>query len=367
MVLPRWVRPAGLGLLCLLVVLAWAQLGVQGSLGGWAIGGGVAAVALCVAIDRLAPHSLAVVPAVLGSGAVVALTDAQPSNVGWFVLVCCAGLVALRLPFGPGLIGWFVAVVVIVVAAITQPDAGWPNWVAGTSIVFWVCWAGRHRIELIERLHRAESAASAAAAVTERQRLAGDLHDIVAHTLAVTVLHLGGARLALAHEPGEAEAGIAEAERLARRSMTELRRVVRVLAEDDTDPADPIAAPQPTAAQLPALLDEYRSAGLVVSATLAEDLTAVSPTTGLILYRLVREALANASRHAPGQPVEVRVQVSPDGAVSVTVANPCPTQNLRWTSGMGLRTMTDRVRILDGQLSAGPEEERWVVRAVLPA
>lgn len=361
------MRPAGLGLLCLLVVLAWAQAGVQGRLGGWTIGGGVAAVALCVAVDRLAPAWLAIAPAVLVPGAVVALTSADPGNIGGFVLVFCLGLMALGLPFVPGLVGWFVAVLVLVVLAITSRDAGWPNWIAGTSIIFWFCWAGRHRIELIERLHRAEAAASAAATVTERQRLAGDLHDIVAHTLAVTVLHLGGARLALAHEPGEAEAGIAEAERLARRSMTELRRVVRVLAEDSTDPADPIAAPQPSAADLPALLDEYRCAGLVLSASVAGDLPVVSLTTGLILYRLVREALANASRHAPGQPVEVRVRVSPDGAVSVLVANPCPAGNQRRTAGLGLRAMTDRVRMVDGQISAGLEGERWLVRAELPA
>ncbi|MFY9809506.1 MAG: histidine kinase, partial [Pseudonocardiaceae bacterium] len=270
---------------------------------------------LCVAVDRLAPASVAVAPVVLVSGAALALTGAQPSNIGWFVLVFCAGLMALTLPFVPGLIGWLLAVIMLVGLAVTamSHDSGWLNWVAGTSIIFWFCWAGRHRIELIERLHRAEAAASAAAAVTERQRLAGELHDIVAHTLAVTVLHLGGARLALAHEPGEAEAGIVEAERLARRSMTELRRLVQVLAgdnagdnEDNADSDDPIAAPQPTAADLPALLEEYRSAGLVVSVRVAGDLPVVSPTTGLILYRLVREALANASRHAPGQPVEVR-------------------------------------------------------------
>jgi signal transduction histidine kinase len=329
-------------------------------------------VALCVAVDRLAPASLAMVPAVLVQAAVVALSGADPGNIGWFVLVFSVGLMALGLPFLPGLLGWLVAVLVLVVLAVASPDGGWPNWVVGTSIIFWFCWAARHRIELIERLHSAEAAAAAAEAVTQRQRLAGDLHDIVAHTLAVTVLHLGGARLALAHEPDQAEAGIAEAERLARRSMTELRRVVRVLAEDNTDPAgpaDPIAAPHPTAADLPALLAEYRSAGLVLSASVVGDLPVVSLTTGLILYRLVREALANASRHAPGQPVEVRVQVSPDGAVKVTVVNPCPcpTGNQQRTGGMGLRAMSDRVRMVDGQLSAGFEGQRWVVQAELPA
>lgn len=361
------MRPAGFGLLCLLVVLAWAQLGVQGRLGGWSIGGGVAAVVLSMAVDRLAPAFLAMAPAVLVPGAVLALTSADPGNIGWFVLVLSVGFMALARPFLPGLVAWFVAVIVLVVLAVTSRDSGWPNWVAGTSIIFWFCWAGRHRIELIERLHRAEAAASTAVAITERQRLAGDLHDIVAHTLAVTVLHLGGARLAVAHEPGEAEAGIAEAERLARQSMTELRRVVRILTEDSADPANPIAAPQPSAAELPALLEEYRSAGLVLSASVTGDLSAVSLTTGLILYRLVREALANASRHAPGQPVEVRVRVSPEGAVSVAVANPCSASNLRRSAGMGLRVMTDRVQMVDGQISAGPEGDRWLVRAELPA
>lgn len=368
--LPRGVRQAGFGLLSLLVVLAWVQLGLDGRLGGWSVGGGVAALALCAAADRLAPRPLAAAPAVLLPGAVVALTATDPSNIGWFVIVVLLGLVALTVPFTAGLVGWLAAVIVIVALAITTPDGGWPNWVAGASVLFWAAWAARHRIALVERVHRAEAAAAAAATATARQRLAADLHDIVAHTLAVTVLHLGGARLALAHEPGEAAAGIAEAERLARRSMTELRRVVQVLTEDDAGPTaaiDPVAAPQPTAADLPALLEEYRSAGLQLSSDIAGELAAVSATTGLVFYGLVREALANASRHAPGEPVEVHVRVAADGAAGVTVANPWPTRGSGWTRGIGLQAMSDRVRMVGGQLSAGPEGERWVIRAELPA
>ena len=101
------------------------------------------------------------------------------------------------------------------------------------------------------------------------------------------------------------------------------------------------------------------------------DLLVISAPTGHVLYRLVREALANASRHAPGQPVEVCVQVFADGAVRATVSNPCPMRDRREVGGgdggLGLSAMAGRVRMVGGQLSAGAEDGRWVVRAELPA
>ena len=111
---------------------------------------------------------------------------------------------------------------------------------------------------------------------------------------------------------------------------------------------------------------------MTLSAGVSGDLLVISAPTGHVLYRLVREALANASRHAPGQPVEVCVQVFADGAVRATVSNPCPTRDRRdlvggGGGGLGLDAMTGRVRMLGGQLSAGAEDGRWVVRAELPA
>ena len=358
-------------MLSLLVVLAWAQSGALGLAGGWPVAGGVVVLVLWVAIDRPAPGLPAAVLTLAVPAAVVALTGGDPSNIGWFVLVVVAGLVALRLPFVAGFLGWLVSVVVIVFTAVTNPDPGWPNWVAGTALLFWGCWAARYRIRLLERVHRAEAAAAESAAAVERQRLAADLHDIVAHTLAVTVLHLGGVRLALAHEPERAEAGIVEAERLARQSMSELRRIVRVLAADD-DRAGHVGSPQPVATDLPALLEQYRSAGLALSAGISGDLPGVSAATGHVLYRLVQEALANASRHAPGQPVDVGVQVFADGAVRAMVSNPCPMQNRHDVGcvsggGMGLDAMSGRVRMVGGRLTAGAEDGRWVIRAELPA
>ncbi|SPL87840.1 Putative two-component system sensor kinase [[Actinomadura] parvosata subsp. kistnae] len=368
---PRWLYPAGFALLVLLVALTWAQTSTNGcdclwpAATAWSLAGGVAFVAACLVMVRTAPGRPAEVAGLLAPVAIAALTALAINSIGWFILVCYVGFVALTLRLWPGVVMWLASLGVVGAAAYTTPDPGWPNWLAAATLVFWGCWVVRYRIAVGERLHRAESAATAAAALAERQRLAADLHDIVAHTLAVTVLHLGGVRLALEHDPKEAAAGVAEAERLARQSMAELRKVVRVLAEEGADPA--VVAPQPTAARLPELFEEYRTAGLELETGVEGELPSVGPTTGMVLYRLVQEALANASRHAPRCPVEVRLRVAEDGAVLATVANVLPGRPSRHNGGMGLRAMADRVRMVGGQVTAGPEDDRWVVRAELPA
>ncbi|MFI7128760.1 sensor histidine kinase [Nonomuraea sp. NPDC050153] len=364
-VTPRRLIPAGFGLLILLVGLSWAQTIARGRGCVWPFAGGGALVVLCLVIVRTAPGRLAEVAGLLAPAAMAALTGLAVNSVGWFVLVLYSGFVALTQRLWPGVVMWLAALSTVVAAAFTTPDPGWPNWLAAVTLVFWSGWAARYRIEVGERLHRAESTAAAAAALAERQRLAADLHDIVAHTLAVTVLHLGGARLALEHDPRDAAAGIAEAERLARQSMAELRKVVRVLAEEGADPA--VVAPQPTAPRLPELFEEYRTAGLELESSVDGELTAVSPTTGMVLYRLVQEALANASRHAPRSSVEVRLRVSEEGAVWGTVTNSLPDSPPRHNGGMGLRAMADRVRMVGGHVTAGVEGDRWVVRTELPA
>ncbi|MEV4109090.1 histidine kinase [Nonomuraea sp. NPDC049695] len=364
-VTPRRLLQAGLGLLMLLVGLSWAQTITRGCDCVWPFAGGGAFVVLCLVIVRTLPGRPAEVAGMLAPAAIAALTGLAVNSVGWFILVLYIAFVALALRLWPGIVVWLASLSVVGVAAVTTPDPGWPNWLAALTLVFWGVWAARYRIEVGDRLHRAESAATAAAALAERQRLAADLHDIVAHTLAVTVLHLGGVRLALEHDPKEAAAGIAEAERLARQSMAELRKVVRVLAEEGSDLA--MVAPQPTAPQLPELFEEYRTAGLGLESSIDGELTAVGPTTGMVLYRLVQEALANASRHAPQGSVEVRLRISEEGTVRATVTNPLPDRPSRHNGGMGLRAMADRVRMVGGHVTAGPEDDRWVVRTELPA
>ena len=122
------------------------------------------------------------------------------------------------------------------------------------------------------------------------------------------------ARLAVEHDPADAARALAEAERLGRECLAEVRTTVGMLREDD---AAARTAPLPGAGALPALVEQFRSAGADVTLTVEGDTAGLPATTGLAVYRIAQEALTNAAKHAPGAPTEVRLRVSP-GEVTLT-------------------------------------------------
>ena len=203
------------------------------------------------------------------------------------------------------------------------------------------------------------------AAADERQRIARELHDVIAHTLAVTMLQLTGARLALERDPADAARALAEAERLGRQSLAELRRAVGLLA-----PGDPqLTTAMPTATDIPDLVREVSDAGLAVQFDCEGDLASVGPTTGLAMYRIVQESLANVARHTARAPAHVSIDVV-DGHVYVDVRNPAQAgtraTTLRDNHGLGLVVMRERAEALGGTLRAGLDGDEWCVRAVMP-
>ena len=123
-------------------------------------------------------------------------------------------------------------------------------------------------------------------------------------------------------------------------------------------------APLPGAGDLPALVESFRRAGSDVELHVDDHLGALGATRGLAAYRIVQEALTNATRHAPGQPVVVRVGPTQDGT-TVTVRNDGP-PNPAPTPGSGLRGMRERAESVGGHLTAGPTDGGWLVEAVLP-
>ncbi len=363
--LPGWTRAFGLCLMVLLVLLALVQVGVAGHLGAFPALGAVGVLGNPLGSGPSGAGVAGRVGRGHDAGGRSGVDDGQGQQ---HRMVCAGGLQRPGRPDsalpcgGGGVVGHTGhrggALGDRAVAGLAELGGGHVH-------RLWSAWAARYRIELLERVYRAEEVAAAARVVADRQRLARDLHDVVAHTLAVTVLHLGGARLAVSYEPAEAAAAIEEAERLAHRSMNELRQVVRVLAEDHSSlPVSP-ASPQPTAGELPGLLDEYRHAGLDLSSTMSGDLSAVVAPVGMVAYRVVQEALANASRHGPGGHTDVDIKVGTDGALRLVVTNPCQAASGRG-GGIGLRAMTERVRAVGGQVTAGCEGRDWVVRAELP-
>jgi signal transduction histidine kinase len=219
---------------------------------------------------------------------------------------------------------------------------------------------------LAAQTERAEDERARRAVLEERTRIARELHDVVAHHLSLIAVRAESApyRLRSLDEPARAEFG--SLSEVAREALTDMRRLLGVLRQDQ--PAD--LAPQPELADLPALVDTARKAGVSVELSAPPALDQVPAGVGVCAYRIVQESLSNASQHAPGALVTVSVGHD-SGAVLLRVANgpggpTDPSENERGP-GHGLTGMRERVALLGGSLSAGPSPDGgFVVSAVLP-
>jgi signal transduction histidine kinase len=200
------------------------------------------------------------------------------------------------------------------------------------------------------------------ATLAERQRVAREIHDLVAHSLSVTMLHVTGARRALEQDadiPDAIEA-LTDAERIGREAMADIRRTVGVLREEQSD-----VRPLPGAGDLDALVAGFRGAGLEVDWQPTGDVRRLGATAGLGIYRVVQESLANVVRHAPGAPAVVRLVVGADAA-RLTVTNPLLADAVVGTDGSGVAGMTSRVDQLGGHLTVGIDDDRWRVELTIP-
>ena len=220
---------------------------------------------------------------------------------------------------------------------------------------------GRTRELLAEQTELNELERARRAVLEERTRIAREMHDVVAHHMSMIAVRAETAPYRVAGLPAEAQAELATIASAAREALTDMRRLLGVLrSEEDELPT----APQPGLADVDALVETARAAGLEVSVE-RDGLETVPPTVGLTAYRIVQEALANAARHAPDGPVSVAARGRP-GRLELTVRNPRPEQVTGGSGGHGLAGMRERATLLGGTLSAGPEDGEFVVHAVLP-
>lgn len=240
--------------------------------------------------------------------------------------------------------------------AQTQPSVG--EVALGFMVGAMLWWQARSL--LAER--RARRREGDTAALAERQRIARDVHDLLAHSLSVTLLQVGGARRALLdHDLEEADQALGDAETAARTAMDEIRRTVGLLA-DRPGPSHPV----PDAVDLPALVEHVGSAGLDVDLSVTGDLGSLPPSVGLTVYRVAQEALTNAVRHAGDVTTTVVVQVT-SRDVRLVVANPLLSGRSRTTgSGHGLRSMAERAEQVGGRVRVGARDSRWIVELVVP-
>ena len=297
----------------------------------------------------------------VASGALVFLGHAQSSNLCWMGLCVVTAWVALTSATPVAVAaGAVLAVVPVVEWALDTAEPGWGAWFVGISFTTALTvFARRLRLAMIQ-LRAAQDELAERSRAEERNRIAAEVHDVIGHALTVSLLHISGARLALDEDPQEARRSLLEAERLTRDSLEEVRATVGLMHTDFPDRR----APLPGAGDLPALVESFRRAGSDVELHVDDHLGALGATRGLAAYRIVQEALTNATKHAPGHPVVVRVGPTQEGT-TVTVRNDGPPTPAA-IPGAGLRGMRERAESLGGHLNAGPTDDGWLVEAVLP-
>ena len=361
--------------------------------------------------------------AIMGAagGALAGLSSLTTAVSVGFVVVIAAGA---RLPFEASLAIMAETVAAFLVAAIVSgaPAEAIVGWSAG-FIGFWAFGMTRRAYLLrtveaedaLAQARRAHTAETQAAALAERARIAREIHDVLAHSLAAVSVNLQAAEglLEALPEQGPEVARAVEcvqrAGALTREGMSETRRAILALRDDTADndagpgyaagpaaspagtgPADGSGAraaaadragqgagesrgrPERLAGRLRALADEHSADGDgTVEFTVTGTPHPLGPEAALTAFRTAQEALTNARKHAPGQPVGLTVRYAPDETV-LTVSNALPPGGTegplaRAGAGYGLTGLRERAALAGGTLAAGPDDGQWLVRLRLPA
>ncbi|MFK4089395.1 sensor histidine kinase [Kribbella sp. NPDC020789] len=280
--------------------------------------------------------------AVFGYAAVLAIAGARGLTRGqlvrWWIAAQLLSIVAYLPTWDPSATNFASGIVMAVVSA------------AGAVLGDLLRSRAEARQRLAEQEVISETERGERARLQERARIARELHDVVAHHLSVVVVRADSAPHRLTAVSEEVQQEFAEIGEAARASLTEMRRVLRLLREDEPQQE---LGPQPGLDQIPELVDSARQAGADVElkgGTVAN----VDPAVQLTAYRVVQEALSNAVRHAPGASIRVVVGRSANALMIQVLNGRGSTAPATVGSGHGLVGMQERVDLVDGTMTAGP-------------
>ncbi|MFE7392667.1 sensor histidine kinase [Streptomyces sp. NPDC057582] len=265
------------------------------------------------------------------------------------------------------------AVLAVVLHRLGSPQRI-PDYLAFSLVLagVWLVGSGvrRRRAEEAERRRLAAEVAAAA----ERARIARELHDVVTHHVTAMVVQADAAQFLLTSAPERAGDSLTAVSDTGRRALTELRYLLGVL-EATGQSASASADRAPTLGKVGDLVAQARMSGQPVEFTERGEWRAQSVDVELAAYRVVQEALTNAMKHAVGQRTRVLVQhgdehieieVATEGSARSSASAPAARKVGRG-GGRGLTGLRERVRMLDGELVAGPRPDGgFRVRAVIP-
>jgi signal transduction histidine kinase len=341
---------------------------------GWLLPFEVALMALPLLFVKRFPFAAPVATVLIGIGISVATTG--KAVTGAFVAILLLNLAAWlfgrldRRSSVVGLLLIYAAVIVVDTQAdeLTAANVGFP-WFLFT--LFWgasvfVTSREGHAREAEERAQRMateQETASLQAVAEERQRIARELHDVIAHSVSVMTVQAGAVRRLLLPEQERERQALEIVESTGREALTEMRRLVGLLREHGTMPE---FAPQPSLRTLDILIGTVREAGLEVELDVHGQERELPPGVDLSAYRLVQEALTNTLKYAGPAQAWVTLRWSED-ELELEVANNGHSEAASNGSGHGLAGMRERVALCGGTLETGPRDGGgFVVRCHLP-
>ncbi|MFG1651532.1 sensor histidine kinase [Micromonospora sp. NPDC049275] len=303
----------------------------------------------------------------VSSVALVVVQPGGPASVAVLVAVLCAatGLMPVRVAV-PVLIAAFV--VLEMVASITGQDFGFLAVLAGFAVLFGLMYlafrlaeAQRETKRLLAELEAGQVALAEAAGLAERQRLAREMHDVLAHSLSGLSLQLEGARMLIAEDPSDPRlpAVVDRAHHLARSGLQEARRAIGMLRDDDLPGPDRLAA----------LAEQFtRDQAVPCDFVVSGEPRPLESEARLALYRVAQEAMTNVTRHA--SPARVSLRLSYESTVTRLVVEDFaarPPVVPDETDGYGLTGMRERAELLGGTLRAGATDKGFRVELAVPA
>jgi signal transduction histidine kinase len=360
----------------LLVLLIWAIVAISAApvrRAPWLFGLDLAVGAATLVLSffrRRWPFSVGMVTALAGAvsasaagpGTLASVSLATRRNLAQVVAVGVAGMVGAQVfwmtqPRAAGSGPWWLDLGFALAFTIAMLVSG--MYIGSRRELLWTLRDRAERAEAEQEL-RVQQARS-----TERARIAREMHDVLAHRISLVTMHAGALayRTDLSPEEVHTTAGIIQAK--SHEALDDLRQVLGVLrGQEDGGPS----RPQPTFADLPALVEEAQESGMRVCYT-ATVAGRVPEQVGRTTYRIVQEGLTNARKHAPGAAVEVTLSGSADEGVRISVRNPArAVRRLVDTpgAGLGLVGLAERAKLAGGRIETASHDGTFELRGWLP-